>query len=132
VRQLATAAAAVADGRYDVRVAAPGIGADFDTVAGSFNAMAARLAQVEATRRRLLADLGHELRTPLATMEAYVEAAQDGVAVTDEDTWTVLAAQTARMRRLVDDLAAVSRAEEGGRKIRTGINANDDLAGRAG
>lgn len=112
VRQLATAAAGIAEGRYDVRVAAPGMGSDFDTVAFSFNAMAARLAEVEATRRRLLADLGHELRTPLATMEAYVEAAQDGVVVPDEDTWTVLAAQTARMRRLMEDIAAVSRAEE--------------------
>lgn len=112
VRQLAAAAAQVADGHYTARVAPPGIGADFDTVVDSFNAMAARLADVEATRRRLLGDLGHELRTPLATIEAYVEAAQDGVAVADEDTWTVLATQTARMRRLVEDIAAVSRAEE--------------------
>ncbi|GIF16335.1 sensor histidine kinase [Actinoplanes teichomyceticus] len=112
VRQLAAAAADIADGRYGTRVGAPGIGADFDSVAASFNAMAARLAHVEATRRRLLADLGHELRTPIATIEAYVEAAQDGVAVEDEDTWTVLATQTDRMRRLVEDIAAVSRAEE--------------------
>ena len=112
VGQLATAAADVADGRYDARLAAPGLGREFDTVAAAFNAMAARLAAVEATRRRLLADLGHELRTPIATIEAYVDAAEDGVAVADEETWVVLRTQTERLRRLVEDVAAVSRAEE--------------------
>jgi two-component system sensor histidine kinase BaeS len=112
VRQLAAAAADIAEGRYDARVTAPDIGADFDSVVASFNAMAARLADVETTRRRLLADVGHELRTPLATMQAYVQAAQDGITVADEDPWTVLDTQIDRMQRLVDDIAAVSRAEE--------------------
>ncbi|MEV0899543.1 HAMP domain-containing sensor histidine kinase [Actinoplanes sp. NPDC049802] len=112
VRELAAAAADIAEGHYDVRITAPGMGADFDSVAASFNAMAARLADIETTRRRLLADVGHELRTPLATMQAYVQAAQDGVTVADEDTWIVLATQTERMQRLVEDIAAVSRAEE--------------------
>lgn len=112
VEQLATAAADVSEGKYDVRMNSPGIGREFDTVAEAFNTMAARLADVEATRRRLLADLGHELRTPVATIEAYIEAAEDGVAVDDEDTWAVLRTQTGRLRRLVEDIAAVSRAEE--------------------
>src|SRR5688572_9060814 len=60
---LAAAATDVADGHYTTRVAAPGLGHEFDTVAQAFNAMAARLADVEKTRRRLLADLGHALRT---------------------------------------------------------------------
>lgn len=112
VGQLATAAADIADGHYATRLAAPGLGRDFDTVVAAFNAMAGRLAEVEATRRRLLADLGHELRTPVATIEAYVDAAEDGVLVPDEDTWAVLRAQTGRLRRLAEDVAAVSRAEE--------------------
>jgi signal transduction histidine kinase len=112
VGQLAAAATDIADGNYDTRVAAPGLGADFDTVVAAFNAMAGRLAQVEATRRRLLADVGHELRTPVATIEAYVDAAEDGVLVPDEDTWAVLRTQTGRLRRLAEDIAAVSRAEE--------------------
>lgn len=112
VGQLAAAAAEVAADNYGVRVSTPGLGREFDTVAEAFNAMAARLADVEATRRRLLADLGHELRTPVATIEAYVDAAEDGVTVEDEDTWAVLRTQTSRLRRLVEDIAAVSRAEE--------------------
>lgn len=112
IRRLAAAAANLADGHYDARVTDPGLGAEFRTLAVSFNAMAERLETVEATRRRLLADLGHELRTPLATIEAYLDAAEDGVGVNDEDLPSVLRAQTARLRRLADDIAAVSRAEE--------------------
>jgi signal transduction histidine kinase len=112
VRELAAAASDVADGRYGTRVAAAGAGVEFDTLAEAFNAMASRLAEVEATRRRLLADLGHELRTPVATIEAYVDAAEDGVDVAGEETWSVLRAQTARLKRLAADIAAVSRAEE--------------------
>lgn len=110
--QLATAAHQVAEGRYDAQVAVAAMGAELDTVARAFNAMASRLADVESTRRRLLADLGHELRTPIATIEAYVDAAEDGVTVTDEDTWAVLRTQTGRLRRLAEDVAAVSSAEE--------------------
>ncbi|MFR9776994.1 sensor histidine kinase [Micromonospora sp. MS34] len=112
VTQLATAAADVSRGDYAARVNRPGLGAEFDTVAAAFNTMATRLAEAERTRRRLLADLGHELRTPLATIEAYVDAAEDGIAVEGEDTWTVLRAQTTRLRRLAEDVVAVSRAEE--------------------
>jgi signal transduction histidine kinase len=111
VVQLAAAAADVAEGRYATRVQPPHIGAEFDTVAASFNAMAARLADADENRRRMLADFGHEMRTPIATIEAYLEAAEDGVAVDDEDTLSVLRLQTARLRRLTDDIAAVSRAE---------------------
>lgn len=112
VGQLAAAATDMADGHYATRVPEPGLGSEFATVADAFNAMAARLADVEATRRRLLADLGHELRTPIATIEAYIDAAEDGVPVADEDTWTVLRAQTSRLHRLAEDIATVSRAEE--------------------
>ncbi|MFY1575759.1 HAMP domain-containing sensor histidine kinase [Verrucosispora sp. WMMD703] len=111
VTHFAHASASLADGHYDVRMADPRLGDELETLTDSFNTMAERLETVEATRRRLLADLGHELRTPLATIEAYLEAAEDGVAVDDEDLQSVLRAQTARLHRLADDIAAVSRAE---------------------
>ncbi|MBQ0895200.1 HAMP domain-containing histidine kinase [Micromonospora sp. U56] len=112
VEQLAAAAADVSQGDYTARVTVAGLGPEFDTVATAFNTMAVRLAEAETTRRRLLADLGHELRTPLATIEAYVDAAEDGIAVEGESTWNVLRTQTTRLRRLAEDVAAVSRAEE--------------------
>lgn len=112
VRQLAEAASLVASGRYDVRVPAAGIGAEFDTVAASFTAMAERLGTTEGTRRRLLADVAHEIRTPIATIDAYLEAFEDGVATLNPETAAMLRSQTRRLARLTEDIATVSRAEE--------------------
>jgi signal transduction histidine kinase len=84
-----------------------------DTLAAAFNAMAAALQATETTRRRLLADAAHELRTPLATLDAYLEGLADGIREPTPETWELLSAQTARLRRLADDIALSSRAEEG-------------------
>jgi len=113
VASIAGAASDVAGGHYDVRVHAPGLGAEFDALASGFNQMAGRLGSVERTRRRLLADLGHEMRTPVATMEAYLEALEDGVATLDAGTVQLLRSQTRRLARLSEDISTVSRTEEG-------------------
>ena len=113
VANFAAAASDVAGGHYDVRVSGPGLGPEFDALASGFNQMADRLGSVEQTRRRLLADLGHEMRTPVAMLEAYLEALEDGVATLDAATAELLRAQTKRLARLSDDITSVSRAEEG-------------------
>jgi two-component system, OmpR family, sensor histidine kinase BaeS len=113
VASIADAASDVAGGRYDVRVPSPGLGAEFDALVSGFNQMADQLGSVERTRRRLLADLGHEMRTPVATLDAYLEALEDGVATLDTATAELLRAQTRRLARLSEDIGTVSRAEEG-------------------
>lgn len=113
IGQVASAAAEVAAGRYDDRVADPGLGAEFATLANSYNSLAQRLGNVEATRRRMLADLAHEMRTPLATVDAHLEAVEDGVRSLDRDTLSVIRLSTRRLGRLAEDIAAVSEAEEG-------------------
>ncbi|WP_088313031.1 HAMP domain-containing sensor histidine kinase [Kineosporia sp. R_H_3] len=112
VSALAAAAQEVAGGHYDVRVPRPALGVEFQTLARSFTSMAERLQSVEVTRRRLLADLAHEMRTPVATLDAYLEAIEDGVANLDVATSAVLRAQTRRLARLAEDVTSVSRAEE--------------------
>lgn len=112
VASVASAASDVAGGRYDARVPQPGLGTEFDELALAFNAMAGRLGSVEQTRRRLLADLAHEMRTPVSTLDAYLEGLEDGIATLDADTAAVLRAQTRRLARLAEDISAVSRAEE--------------------
>lgn len=110
---LTAAAQAMAGGRYDARVPAIGAGAEVDAVAASFNTMAARLERTEDTRRRMLADLAHEMRTPISVLSVYVEALQDGVAHWDGVTGELMSDQLGRLTRLVEDIHDVSRAEEG-------------------
>lgn len=112
VAALAAAATDVADSNYAVRVAPTGLGTEFDALTSAFNALAERLQATETTRRRLLSDLAHEMRTPVATLEACAEGLADGVVAPDEETLSVILMQTVRLRRLVEDIAAVSRAEE--------------------
>lgn len=110
---LRRAATEVARGHYDTRVPVNGAGPELDALAEAFNTVGAELAEVEETRRRLLSDLAHELRTPIATLQAYLEGIEDGVRAWDRSTHAVLSDQVTRLARLAEDLDAVSRAEEG-------------------
>ena len=113
IGHVAEASSQIAAGRHGVRVADPALGAEFATLAGTYNSLAGRLETTENTRRRMLSDLAHEMRTPLATIDAHLEAIEDGVRVLDADTLDVLTSSTSRLRRLAEDVGAVSRAEEG-------------------
>jgi signal transduction histidine kinase len=112
VTEVASAAKAVAKGRYDTRVAPPRLGDDFDALAIAFNQMASRLQSVDSTRQRLFGDLAHEIRTPVAVLEAYMEALEDGVRTLTPETAAMLRDQTARLVRFSGDVAALAKAEE--------------------
>jgi two-component system sensor histidine kinase BaeS len=83
VSALTEAAEQLAAGRYDVRAEGPNLGDELDQVALAFNHMASRLERTEVTRRRLLGDLAHEMRTPVATLTAYLDGIEDGVTAFD-------------------------------------------------
>jgi len=110
---LSTAATSIAGGSLEARVASPRLGQEFDGLAEAFNDMATQLQDSESLRRRLLADVAHEVRTPVAILTAYLEGLEDGVASLTPQTIIVLRAQGSRLTRLADDLAAVTRAEGG-------------------
>lgn len=112
VRRLARASRRVAAGRYDERVPVQGRD-ELGELATSFNEMAAALAATERRRLELIGDVAHELRTPLAVLEGYLEGLLDGVVPPTERTWAKLHAEAGRLRRLVDDLQELSRAEAG-------------------
>jgi two-component system, OmpR family, sensor histidine kinase BaeS len=113
VEELSRTADALAAGRLDERAPRPAVDDELTDLTDAFNDMAESLEHTEQTRRRLLADLAHELRTPLATLEAYHEGLADGVVEADADTVATLQHATGRLQRLVEDLSLVSRAEEG-------------------
>ena len=91
---------------------ADGFAAEIDHLSRSFAAMGARLEATDRARTRLLADLAHELRTPLATLAAYIDGLEDGVLTQNAASWEVMRAQVARMRRLASDVRDVAAAEE--------------------
>jgi signal transduction histidine kinase len=86
---------------------------ELDQLASSFNLMAAALEGVEQRRRELVGDLSHELRTPLTVLEGYLEGLADGTIDSTADIYNLLANETARMRRLVNDLQELSKMEAG-------------------
>lgn len=111
LRRLAAAARRISRGDYGSRVTVAG--SDELAVLGrAFNEMAASLDSAEERRRRLLSDVAHELRTPLATIDAYLEGLADGVVEPGPATWRLLRSETGRLGRLTEDVAKVSRAEE--------------------
>jgi two-component system sensor histidine kinase BaeS len=110
IRSLTDAATAITRTGPTARVPRPDTGDELATLATAFNTMADALEDSERQRRRLLTDLAHELRTPLATIEGYAEALTDGV-IPAEEISQVLRTQVARLARLIDDLGVVSRAE---------------------
>ena len=69
----------LADGDYTTRMPPPRLGPELAALARSINGLAARLERVEEHREELMIDVAHELRTPLAALEATVEAIADGV-----------------------------------------------------
>ncbi len=127
ITRLSQASRSVANGERGVRVPASGLGIEFGVLEGAFNEMASALDAVEATRRRILSDLAHELRTPLATIDAHLEGLVDGVVVADRSTWSILLAETGRLGRLVEDIAEVTTAEERLLQLRRTLVAPEEL-----
>ena len=111
IEQLSLAARAVADGNYDVAVPHDSFGRELSALSVAFDDMAAQLAQTDAARRQLLADLAHELRTPLATLEAHIDGMEDGIVPNSADSYAVMRQQVVRLLRLTTDLKVLTAVE---------------------
>jgi signal transduction histidine kinase len=112
LREMAAAAAAMARGEHDGPVRATSRD-EVGELARVFNAMAAELAEADRWRRELLANASHELRTPIAGLQALLENLADGVSEPDPAVLRVALAQTERLGRLVNQLLDLSRLEAG-------------------
>jgi signal transduction histidine kinase len=112
VRRLGVASQRLTAGHYGERV--PTASDDeLGDLADSFNELASTLEATERRRLELIGDVAHELRTPVATLQGYLEGLLDGVVQPAPSTWARLHDETGRLRRLVDDLQELSRAEAG-------------------
>jgi two-component system, OmpR family, sensor kinase len=115
LRQLALAARRLGTGQLETRVAQEGDD-EVAEVAVAFNDLAAGIERQQAEQRSFLASVGHELKTPLTTIQGNVEALLDGT-VTDEAgrrrSLERLHTETHRLTRLVADLLELGRTGRG-------------------
>lgn len=112
IRRVAAAADAVAGGDLGARVPSPS-GDEIGQVGAAFNRMADELQGNEEARKAMLADIAHELKTPLSVLRSNIEAMQDGVLPATPDQIGVLHDETMALTRLIDDLRTLSLAAAG-------------------
>jgi two-component system OmpR family sensor kinase/two-component system sensor histidine kinase BaeS len=116
VGEVMDAAERVAGGDYRVRVSERGP-RETRRLARSFNSMTERLKANEEQRRNLLADVAHELRTPLSVIQGNAEGMLDGVYPMDRTHLEPLLEEARVMSRLLDDLQTLSTAEAGALRL---------------
>jgi signal transduction histidine kinase len=112
LRDMAKAARQMERGDYRQRV----VTASRDEVgqlAVAFNRMSSELERLEQGRRELVANVSHELKTPISALRAHLENLLDGVEQPNPETLEVMLAQSERLGRLVDQLLELSRLESG-------------------
>jgi signal transduction histidine kinase len=128
LRSLETVARALGEGRTDVRASEAG-GDEVSTFARSFNRMAEdlerradALAASDRTRRQLLADVSHELMTPLTAIRGYVQTLSMTEVPFDDETrkryLSVVDQETYKLEAIIGDLLDLARLEGGGEEPR--------------
>lgn len=122
IQRLSQAADSLADGRFETRLAVAGhdelaaFARRFNWMAESLQQLDAKKRAVEQTRRDLIAGVSHDLRTPLTSIRAMLEAVQDGV-VADEDTVNryinTSLTEINNLSHLIDDLFQLAQIDAG-------------------
>jgi signal transduction histidine kinase len=116
IGEVMDAAERITDG--DLSARAPMHGPqDVRNLAGAFNRMAERLELTERQRRDLLADVAHELRTPLSVIRGRVEGMRDGLYEPDAEHLELIERETDVMARLLEDLQLLSNVEAGALRL---------------
>jgi signal transduction histidine kinase len=116
VKALTSAAERLGRGDFSQRVQIKDKG-ELGELAQTFNSMAVDLEHTEKLRQNMVADVAHELRTPLSNIQGYLEALRDGVMKPDKETIRSLYEEALLLSRLVDDLQELSLAEAGELKL---------------
>jgi signal transduction histidine kinase len=129
---LVEAAGRIQEGDYSVRVTESG-SPEVRSVARALNAMTAQLEATDKRRRSFLADVTHELRTPLSIIRGQAEGIADGLYPADAAHLTPITDATQTLERLVDDLRTLALAETGNLRLNKeavdlGVLVNDSIA----
>jgi two-component system sensor histidine kinase BaeS len=100
------------DGNYALRMI-PYSADELGQLTHDFNLLAERLQQTESCRKQWIADIAHELRTPLAILRGEIEALQDGINQPNTSTFASLHQEVSNLQRLVSDLYDLSMSDSG-------------------
>ena len=138
IHRLTVAVRALQSGVSQSRVGEPAGPGELGELGRRFDAMAASLERQEQMRRTMLADVAHELRTPLAILQAETESLVDGVSDPTPKALASLHQEAIRLGRLVEDLQTLASAEAAGLSLERRLvdlasiaaDAADSLAGR--
>ncbi len=119
----------IAGGELSARVEVRDTGIEeVDSLAGSVNAMAARLQLSRQRESQLLLSVSHDLRTPLTSIRGYAEAIEEGTAEDPGRAAAVIVAESRRLERLVADLLDLAKLENDHLSLRLGpVEANGVL-----
>ena len=131
LRRIRAGAEAMGAGDLDVRVKETGDD-EIRAVASALNGLAETLQREEELRKESVADLAHELRTPVMGLLARVEAAQDGVFDDEAANLAAMHDEALRLTRLLDDLSALADAERPGLLLVAGAGGSRGGRGRRG
>ncbi|WET81308.1 HAMP domain-containing sensor histidine kinase [Amycolatopsis sp. QT-25] len=124
VLRVASAARALGGGAFDVRVPVKGrdeladLATSFNTMADRVGAAIGELRAKDRQQQRFVADVAHDLRTPLASMVATVDTLDDAGPEIRTRATELLGTQTRRLARLVEDLMEISRFDAGSAELR--------------
>ena len=110
LNRLSNAAAKIARGDYNQRLPAESA-SEIGELATLFNRMAESLATSASLRQQLLANVAHELKTPLAVIQGHLEGMLDDIIPLDKETIASLHEEAVRLNRLIKDLRDLSLAE---------------------
>ncbi|MFI5587691.1 sensor histidine kinase [Amycolatopsis sp. NPDC051758] len=83
----------------------------------AFNAMSASRERLEETRKAMVSDIAHELRTPLSNIRGWLEATQDGVSTLDDELIDSLLEEAVHLQHIVDDLQDLALADAGALRL---------------
>ncbi|MCG7600220.1 ATP-binding protein [Halomonas sp. McH1-25] len=111
-RGMALATRRLTEGDYSVRLAERGHD-ELSRLARDFNVLAETLEANRQARQRWVADIAHELRTPLAVLHGEIEAMQDGIRPLNADSLGSLSQEVDQLERLVQDLRLLAQSDAG-------------------
>lgn len=127
IKRVTAAARQIADGNLKERVSEKSTTTEIVELTDTVNSLADSLEKQETLRKRLTADVAHELRTPLATLQSHIEAIQDGVWEMDAERLNLCHEETVRLTKIVQSLEELTRYDQENTKLNKTVSNLNEL-----